>query len=177
MTSLANDCGIDQKTVASWLGILQSSYIIYLLKPFHNNFNKRILKTPKLYFYDTGVACSLSGIRNEEQIAVHAAKGALFENMIVSELLKNKFNAGETDNLFFWRDKTGNEVDVIMEEAEKLSAIEIKAGQTITNDYFTGLNYFSELSKSEMVKMVVYGGNQFQQRSNGIHIKPWKDLI
>ena len=101
MTSMANDCGIDQKTVAAWLSILQSSYIIYLLKPYYNNFNKRIMKTPKLYFYDTGVACSLLGIKSAEQIAIHAAKGALFENLIVGELLKERFNAGENDNLFY----------------------------------------------------------------------------
>ncbi|MFN8354596.1 MAG: ATP-binding protein [Spirosomataceae bacterium] len=174
MASLANDCGIDQKTVASWLGILQSSYIIYLLKPYYNNFNKRITKTPKLYFYDTGVACSLLSIKSAEQIAIHAAKGALFENLMVSELLKNRFNAGETDNLFYWRDKTGNEVDIIAENAEKLTAIELKAGETINNDFFKGLDYFSKLNIADIEKIVIYGGNQTQQRSNGISIKSWE---
>lgn len=174
MASLANDCGIDQKTVASWLGILQSSYIVYLLKPYYNNFNKRIMKTPKLYFYDTGVACSLLGIKSAEQIRIHANKGALFENLIVSELLKNRFNVGESDNLFYWRDKTGNEVDIIAENAENLTAIELKAGETINNDFFKGLDYFSKVSPVEMEKIVIYGGNQTQQRSNGISIKSWK---
>lgn len=174
MASLANDCGIDQKTVASWLGILQSSYIIYLLRPFYNNFNKRITKTPKLYFYDTGVVCSLLGIKNAEQIAIHAAKGALFENLIVSELLKERFNAGETDNLFYWRDKTGNEVDIIAENTEKLTAIELKAGETINNDFFKGLEYFSKINPVALEKIVIYGGNQSQQRSNGISVKSWK---
>lgn len=177
MTSLANDCGIDQKTVSAWLGILQSSYIIYLLKPYYNNFNKRIMKTPKLYFYDTGVACSLLGIKSAEQIAIHATKGALFENLIVSELLKERFNAGESDNLFYWRDKTGNEVDIIAENAEKLTAIELKAGETINNDFFKGLNYFSALSTLNIEKIVVYGGNQPQNRSNGITVKPWNEFI
>ena len=174
MTSMANDCGIDQKTVAAWLSILQSSYIIYLLKPYYNNFNKRIMKTPKLYFYDTGVACSLLGIKSAEQIAIHAAKGALFENLIVGELLKERFNAGENDNLFYWRDKTGNEVDVIAENEGKLTAIELKAGETISSDYFKGLEYLSKVSSVVIEKMIVYGGNQTQNRSNGILIKTWK---
>ena len=177
MTSLANDCGIDQKTVSAWLGILQSSYIIYLLKPYYNNFNKRIMKTPKLYFYDTGVACSLLGIKSAEQIAIHAAKGALFENLIVSELLKERFNAGESDNLFYWRDKTGNEVDIIAENEGKLTAIELKAGETINNDFFKGLNYFSALETPRTEKIVVYGGNQTQNRSNGIAVKSWNNFI
>lgn len=177
MTSLANDCGIDQKTVAAWLGILQSSYIVYLLKPYYHNFNKRIMKSPKLYFYDTGVACSLLGIKSTEQIAIHAAKGALFENLIVSELLKGRFNAGESDNLFYWRDKTGNEVDIIAENEGKLTAIELKAGETISNDFFKGLNYFSALETPDTEKLVVYGGNQTQNRSNGISVKPWNDFI
>ncbi|OYU94388.1 MAG: AAA family ATPase [Bacteroidetes bacterium B1(2017)] len=177
MSSLANDCGIDQKTVAAWLGILQSSYIIYLLKPYFNNYNKRITKTPKLYFYDTGVACSLLGIKSAEQITIHAAKGSLFENLIVSELLKNRFNVGENDNLFYWRDKTGNEVDIITENEGNLTAIELKAGETISNDFFKGLNYFSTLETPNTEKIVVYGGNQTQNRSNNITVKPWNNFI
>ncbi len=177
MTALANDCGIDQKTVASWLGILQSSYIIYLLKPYYNNFNKRITKTTKLYFYDTGVACSLLGIKSAEQIPIHAAKGPLFENMIVSELLKHRFNHGENDNLYYWRDKTGNEVDILTENEGQLTAIELKSGETISNDFFKGLNYFSALETNVEEKLLVYGGNQEQKRSNGIQIKPWDKLI
>ena len=177
MTALANDCGIDQKTVASWLSILQSSYIIYLLKPYYNNFNKRITKTNKLYFYDTGVACSLLGIKSAEQIPIHAAKGALFENMIVSELLKDRFNKGENDNLYYWRDKTGNEVDILTGNEEQLTAIELKAGETISTDFFKGLNYFSALQTDTIEKLLIYGGNQEQQRSNGIYVKPWDMLI
>ncbi len=177
MASLANDCGIDQKTVAAWLGVLQSSYIIYLLKPYYNNFNKRITKTPKLYFYDTGVACSLLGIKSAEQIAMHTAKGALFENLIVSELLKNRFNAGESDNLFYWRDKTGHEVDIITENEGQLTAIELKAGETINADFFKGLNYFSTVSTQNVENLLVYGGDQIQKRSNGISVKPWNNFM
>lgn len=173
LTSLSNDCGIDQKTVAAWLSVLQSSYIIYLLKPYHGNFNKRIIKTSKLYFYDTGVASSLLGITNAKQIATHAAKGALFENMIVSDLLKERFNKGVADNLYFWRDKTGNEVDILLDTAGKLTAIELKAGETISTDFFKGLEYFSSLKTNTVQKIVIYGGKQEQERSNDIIVKPW----
>ncbi|MEO8772494.1 MAG: ATP-binding protein [Ferruginibacter sp.] len=177
LTSLSNDCGIDQKTVAAWLSILQSSYIIYLLKPYHSNFNKRITKTPKLYFYDTGVACSLLGITNVKQISQHVTKGFLFENMIVSELLKERFNTGKADNLFYWRDKTGNEVDILTDDAGKLTAIELKAGETISSDFLKGLDYFSSLYKKPIKKILLYGGKQEQTRSNGIAILPWNKFI
>lgn len=176
LTSLSNDCGIDQKTVAAWLSVLQSTYIIYLLKPYYINFNKRIIKTPKLYFYDTGVACSLLGISNAKQIATHAAKGPLFENMIVSELLKERFNAGTADNLYYWRDKTGNEVDILLDKAGKLTAMELKAGETISKDFFKGIEYFSSLNTKTVQKLIVYGGKQEQKRSNGIIVKPWNKL-
>ena len=175
-TALSNDCGVDQKTVAAWLSVLQSSYIIYLLRPYHNNLNKRIVKTPKLYFYDTGVACSLLGITYVRQLATHAIKGYLFENMIVGELLKDRFNAGLTDNLYYWRDKTGNEVDVIMDDAGRLTAVELKAGETISSDFFKGLNYFSALNKKPVQRLLVYGGEAEQKRSNGVVIKAWNKL-
>lgn len=176
MTSLANDSGIDQKTVTAWLGILQSSFIIYLLKPYHGNFNKRIIKAPKLYFYDTGVACSLLGINNAKQITTHAVKGSLFENMIVSELLKERLNKGLQDNLYYWRDKTGNEVDILIDNAGKLTAMELKAGETISQDFFKGLNYFSSLNKKATEKLLVYGGKLQQKRSDNIIINPWDQL-
>ncbi|MEO5948293.1 MAG: ATP-binding protein [Chitinophagaceae bacterium] len=177
LTSISNDCGIDQKTVAAWLSVLQSSYIIYLLKPYHANFNKRVIKTPKLYFYDTGVACSLLGITIAKQITQHVSKGFLFENMIVSEMLKKRFNNGKTDNLFYWRDKTGNEVDILTEDAGKLTAIEIKAGETISTDFLKGLDYFSSLQKKSIKKILLYGGKQEQTRSHGITILPWNKFI
>lgn len=176
LTSLANDCGIDQKTVAAWLSTLQSSYIIYLLRPYHGNFNKRIIKSPKLYFFDTGVACSLLGISQAAQITTHAAKGALFENMIVSELLKERFNTGSADNLYYWRDKTGNEVDILIDKAGKLSVMELKAGETVSADFFKGIDFFSSLNKHTVQKLLVYGGKQEQQRSNGTLVLPWNRL-
>ena len=177
LASLANDCGLDAKTVSSWLSILQSSYIIYLLKPHHQNFNKRIIKSPKLYFYDTGIACALLGITDIKQIATHALKGFLFENLLISDLLKQKFNAGKADNLFYWRDKTGNEIDILVDDAGKFTAIELKAGETIADSFFKGLIYFDALNQKTISKELIYGGKQVQKRSNGIIVKPWNELI
>jgi len=177
MTSLSNDCGIDQKTVASWISVLQSSYIIYLLKPYFNNFNKRIIKAPKLYFYDTGLVCALMGIGKIMDIPTHALKGFLFENLIINELLKQRFNMGKPDNLYYWRDKTGNEIDVLTDSADKLTCIELKAGETITPDYFKSIEYFSSINPVKMDKMLIYGGKLEQQRSNGIAVKPWNKII
>jgi uncharacterized protein len=173
LTSLSNDCGIDQKTVASWLSILQSSYVIYLLKPYYNNFNKRIIKAPKLYFYDTGIACSLLGINAAKQLASHAAKGSLFENMMIIELLKKSLDKGLTDTLYYWRDKTGNEVDLLIDLAGNLTAIELKAGETVSTDFFKGLHYFSTLIDGKIKQRLIYGGAQIQKRSDGILVSPW----
>lgn len=107
--------------------------------PHYRNYNKRLIKTPKLYFYDTGLACLLAGIQNAEQLMTHPIRGALFETWVVRELIKNRFNQGLRSNLYFWRDSQGHEVDVLIEERDALIPIEIRAGQTINLDYFTGL--------------------------------------
>lgn len=175
--SLGNDCGIDGKTVQSWLYILQSSYIVYLLRPYYKNFNKRIMKFPKLYFYDTGVACFLLGIRAVQHLDTHPLKGALFENMLIMDILKQQFNNGLQDNLYYWRDKTGNELDLLLENAGHLTAIEIKAGSTVSSDYQKGLLYFKNLAERQMVHTILYyGGVRLQTRTNGIQIKPWIKL-
>ncbi len=177
LQSLGNDCGIDAKTVQSWLYILQSSYIIYLLRPYYNNYNKRVIKAPKLYFYDTGIACSLLGIQNQNQVNTHALKGSLFENMVIIDLLKQRLNNGLQDNLYYWRDKTGNELDVLLDNPT-LTAIEIKAGATISSDYQNGLLYFKNLASKQKIKTVLcYTGKTAQERSNGIIINPWPKLI
>lgn len=175
MASIANDCGIDTKTVLSWLSILESSYVVYLLKPYFNNMNKRLIKSPKIYFYDTGIVCALLDIENSKQVTNHALKGGLFENLILLELLKERLNAGKQDNLYYWRDKTGNEVDILFEEKNKLNLIEVKSGITISPDYFKGLTIVSKAIGEENInsKTVVYGGNQYQIRKNNEIIKSW----
>jgi uncharacterized protein len=175
LNSLANDCGIDQKTATHWLAILQASFVVYLLRPYYNNYNKRLTKTAKLYFYDTGLACSLSGIENARQLTNHPLKGQLFENLLVIEALKKRMNLGITDNLYYWRDKTGNEVDLLAENVAGINAYEIKSGETINSDYFKGLLYYTGIEKKKVKKYLLYGGKDTQVRSNGIHIHPWAD--
>lgn len=179
MQSLGNDCGIDAKTVQAWLNTLESSYIIYLLKPFYNNYNKRIIKAPKLYFYDTAIVCSLLGIQNKEQLKSHSSIGALFENMVIIDLLKQRLNNGSQDNLYYWRDKTGNELDVLLDTATSVTAIEIKAGATMNADYQKGLLYFKNIvNDKKVIKTIVcYTGSATQKRSNGVEVKPWEKVI
>ncbi len=140
LSSLANDCGITHNTANAWISLLEASYIVHLLPPHHQNFNKRMVKTPKLYFLDTGLAAWLLGIQSYEQLITHVQKGPLFETWVVSELLKTRYNAGKTSNLYFWRDRSGHEVDLIIDHGTSLSALEIKSGQTINKDYFRGWN-------------------------------------
>ncbi len=160
LNSLANDCGIDQKTATHWLGVLQAIFVVYLLRPYYNNYNKRLTKPQKLYFYDTGLACSLSGIENARQLTNHPLKGQLFENMLVMEALKKRMNSGLTDNLYYWRDKTGNEVDLLEDNPADIHAYEIKSGETINSDYFKGLLYYTAIEKKKVKKMLLYGGKE-----------------
>lgn len=167
-SAIANDCGITHNTVSSWIGILEASYLVYLLKPHHNNFNKRIIKMPKLYFYDVGLVCSLLGIESLAGVNNYYHKGALFENLIVSELLKKRFNAGRSDNLFFWRDKTGHEIDILIDNGSGLIPVEIKSSRTINAEFFNNLGYYCDLSGIDRKdSAVVYGGDQDQNRTLG----------
>ncbi|QPH40362.1 ATP-binding protein [Pedobacter endophyticus] len=174
MNSLGIEVGVDSKTIASWISILESSFVVYLLKPHHRNFNKRVVKMPKLYFYDSGLAAALLGIQNESQLDTHPVKGSLFENMIVVEMLKTRFNSGLSDNLFFWRDNVGNEIDILVDEAGALYPIEIKAGKTINNDYFKGIAFWNKLTDSTGGQ-IIYAGNEKQLRSNKINVYPWNN--
>jgi uncharacterized protein len=175
-TQLSNDVGTDVKTIQSWMGILQASYIVYLLPPFFKNFNKRLTKTPKLYFYDTGLACNLLRISDPNTLVQHPFKGALFENFIVTELLKNRFNQGQRSNLYFWRESSGNKIDVLIDEGLQQTPIEIKSGQTINSDWLKGLKYWQILTKYTGNSYVIYGGDDIQNRSEGIVIQGWKEI-
>ena len=139
--------------------MLQASYILFLLRPRHKNFNKRLVKSPKLYFYDGGLLCWLLGIREKEQIAIHPLRGQLFETLVVSEILKGHLNRGEITPLHFWRDSNGNEVDLVMDVGAGMMPIEIKLGQTLNRDFFTGLKRWIELAGAQAIKpTLVYGG-------------------
>ncbi|WP_457664997.1 ATP-binding protein [Thiolapillus sp.] len=176
LSSLANDCGITHNTAKAWISVLEASYIVHLLPPHHQNFNKRLVKTPKLYFLDTGLATWLLGIRNNEQLATHVQRGALFETRVISELLKARYNAGEASILFFWRDRSGHEVDLLIDHGTRLSPLEIKSGQTINKDYFKGLAFWQKLAGEMAGKAwLVYGGDSRQIRSD-VTVLPWHDI-
>jgi len=174
-SSLSIETGVDLKTVQSWIGILESSFIIYLLRPHYRNFNKIIVKRPKLYFYDTGLACALLGIATTGQIENHPLRGSLFECLIVTELIKQRTHRGNEVNLYFWRDKTGHEIDLVVEEASRLFPIEIKAGKTIHSEFFKNLHYWMKLSGESQAE-IIYAGDLEMQRSDGINIRSWKSL-
>jgi uncharacterized protein len=175
MNNLAMETGIDNKTVNSWIGILETSFILFRLFPHHRNFSKRIVKMPKLYFYDTGLVCTLLGIKSTEQLIYHPLYGSLFENMVVAEIMKYNFNFVSGNNIFFWRDNVGHEIDIIIDSAKGLFPIEIKSGQTVTDDFFQNILFWQKIS-NEKAGVVVYGGDSLQKRSNGINFVPWNKL-
>jgi len=176
LSSMANDCGITHNTAKAWISILEASYILFLLPLHHRNFNKRLVKTPKLYFYDTGLAAWLLGIQSADQLAIHPQRGALFETWVVGELLKGRYNRALPSNLFFWRDNTGNEVDVIVDLGLTLVPMEIKSGQTINPDYFSGLRKWLAWAGAEAGKSwLFYGGNESQGRKDG-EVVPWRGV-
>jgi len=175
MNSLAIESGVDNKTIASWIGILESSFILYRLQPHHNNFSKRIVKMPKIYFYDTGLVCALLGIQNSEQLNYHPLFGNLFENFTIGELVKYRYNKAKSNNLYFWRDNTGHEIDVIIDTLERLYPVEIKSGKTITDRFLEGMHWWFKIS-GEKNGAIVYTGESDQKRSNNIKIVPWNKL-
>jgi len=170
LSSLANECGIDSKTAAAWIGILETSFIVFRLQPWHENFNKRIVKMPKLYFHDTGLASALLGLESADQWALHPLRGAMFENLAITELQKNILHSGSTGRLYFWRDSNGNEVDVIVDSGGVRRAVEIKSGRTVTSEYFKGIRYWNSLTGSTG-GTVIYGGTERQLRSDGIEVR------
>ena len=175
-TALATETGVDVKTIQTWIGILESSYIIYLLKPHFKNFNKTIVKRPKIYFYDTSIVCNLLGIQSVHQLATHPLRGAIFESMVITEMTKNRTNAGIAVNLFYWRDKTGHEIDVIIDKAGKLVPVEIKSGQTMNTEFLKNLTYWRKLSKVNKAQLL-YGGTENQKRSDGTTIQNWREVM
>lgn len=165
-SSLAADTGVSHTTAREWLTILEASYIIFRLQPYHANIRKRLTKSPKLFFYDVGLASYLLGIENARQVASHPLRGALFENVVVVEALKHRLNRGRQTNLHFFRDLSGLECDLLCDTGQGMAAVEIKSGVTISRDYFTALNRVSELLPNIVSKVVVYGGTSRQKRSD-----------
>lgn len=174
LSSLANECSVAVSTIATWISILEASYICYLLKPDHNNYAKRLVKTPKLYFYDTGLACSLLDIRSPEQVSTHFLRGGLFENLVINEFIKKSYNQGEEPSLTFWRDSTGNEVDLLHTIEGKQYAYEIKSGATYSPDFFKGISKWAKLSGASPEQcFAVYNGDKDMKTSQG-EVISWK---
>jgi uncharacterized protein len=176
LTSLGNDCGVAVNTVKAWLSLLEASYILFLLPPYHRNFSKRLVKSPKLYFYDPGLACHLLEIDSPGALAQHYLRGGVFETLILSDLLKQRLNMGKRQNLFFWRDKSGLEIDCLLEEANSLIPLEIKSAQTFHPDFFASLQKFCTLAGlAPSSSYLVYGGQEHQKRAQG-QLLGWQDL-
>ena len=175
LTALGADCGVSAVTAREWLSVLEASYLVVRLQPWYRNFNKRLVKTPKLYFYDTGLVCWLLGIREVEQVKFHAMRGALFENLVISECHKHLFNQGEHPEIWFWRDRSGHEVDMVLERSGQFRAVEVKSGQTLSQDQFKGLQFWQELTGNAGKALLVYGGEQAQQRTVA-QVVPWRNL-
>ena len=177
MNEIGNACGIDQKTVSAWLGILQSSYIIYLLQPHHNNLNKRIVKAPKIYFCDTGLACFLNGIYKPQDLTFNPLKGPLFENLMIIEKRKHILNYNTREELFYWRDKTGHEIDLLIEHGSKISAIEFKSGETASQGDFKNSIFYNSLQKNKIKNTIYYGGKISKSIDINNKIEPWVNFI
>lgn len=176
LSALAGEAGISQTTARAWLSVLESSYLVFLLPPYHRNFGKRLVKTPKLYFTDVGLAAWLLGIRSADVLALHPSRGALFETLVVGEFLKARFNAGLPADLYFWRDNNGLEADLVFEQGQRLQTIEIKSGQTATTDYIrAGQKSAHFAGDAAAPPWLVYGGDQAYVRS-GLRVMGWREL-
>ena len=177
LTSLANDTGIAVNTAKAWLSLLEAGFIIYQIQPYYKNFNKRLIKSPKLYFYDTGVACSLLKLTDPEMINTHYLYGSLFENLVISEILKNQCHSGKRPSVYYWRESNGVEIDCIIEQGNnEILALEIKGGQTFTKDYMKNLRNFAKNETGFKInKAIVYAGEQ-STNIKDVQLIPWSRL-
>ena len=176
LTSLGNELGINYKTVSSWISILEASFIVFLLRPHHRNFNKRLVKQPKLYFFDTGLLCSLLDIQSSDQLRSHYLRGNIFETFVAAEYIKYRFHCGARSNAYFWRDNAGHEVDLLIEDGGAMRAVEIKSGETLADDFFRGLDYFRKISGLPPENAyLIYGGTKDYTRKSG-RVIGWRNL-
>ncbi len=176
LSALAADCGISHVTAREWLTVLEASYIVYLLRPYHRNFGKRLVKMPKLYFLDTGLAAYLTGIRDADSLATHALRGALFETLVVAEWVKREFNAGRPAELYFWRDSAGHEVDLLVTQDGQFLPVEIKSGVTFSGDWAAALRKLSALFGDEALPPGIIFGGEGQYEREGCRVVGWKAL-
>ncbi len=176
LDGLGADTGVSRTTARAWITALEASHVVFLLQPFHANVAKRLVKRPKIYFHDVGLASFLLGIENEAQLARHPLRGHLFENLVVAEALKHRLHRGLRPNLFFYRDRKGNEVDLVVVVAGSPVPVEIKAGQTVTPDYFRGLRSFARtIGDLPLGGAVAYAGGEARVQ-NGWRVVPWTEV-
>ena len=176
-SSLADDCGVSQPTAKAWLSLMEASFVVFLLPPFHSNHRKRLVKTPKLHFYDTGLVCHLLGIRTPEQLVSHPLRGPIFETWVVSEIAKQRIHQGRSGGLSFYRDRSGTEVDLIIERPASLTLVEAKSASTPTSSFLhTARKVAAQLQDQTQCDLVaVYGGDQLQPRTQQTLV-PWSQL-
>jgi predicted AAA+ superfamily ATPase len=175
-STLAADSGISPVTAKAWMGILETSHLVFLLPPYFRNFNKRIIKSPKLYFFDTGLASWLLGITSADDLVAHFARGPLFENLIISEITKQQFQRGSTSELYFWQESNRREIDLLAERSGKLIIAEIKSGTTINASFFDNLLYFNKYAEEAVAQSyLIYGGKENQKRS-AAEVRGWNEV-
>jgi uncharacterized protein len=174
--SLGVEAGVDAKTIDAWISVLETSYLVFLVPPFYKNYNKVLVKRPRVYFYDTGLVCNLLGIYDAIQLDHHPLRGAIFEGMMVSELYKMYSYEGSKVKLYYWRDKTGHEIDVIIDKGNKVIPIEIKASKTIQENFFKGIKYWNTL-RNDTQGIVLYAGEVEQVRTGNLRIENWKNFL
>jgi uncharacterized protein len=174
---LARDCDISPHAAKKWLSVLEASYLIKLLYPYYKNFNKRVIKSPKLYFYDTGLVCSLLGIRSPDELFLHSMRGPIFESFIISEFFKYTYNQVRVPHFYFWRDIQGHEIDCLAEKSyDTLVPIEIKSGMTITSDFFKGLLAWQEVTKQAPLHSYVIYANITKHEYRHAQVIPWNEV-
>jgi len=177
LNSLANECGISQPTAKAWISVLETSYILYQLQPFHSNINKRMTKNSKLYFYDTGLVCFLLKINDAASLKTSAYKGSLFENFIINEYIKQQYHQNLLLDFWFWRDAVGHEVDFIWQDTEKLNLVEIKASETIIPDMFKGLSYMKKFMPDLIESKTIVHTGLFNQNRTAGEVLSWKKIL
>jgi len=173
LSSLANDTGVSQPTARRWLAVLEASFLVTRLPPFYASYNKRLVKSPKLYFLDSGLACHLLGLRTPDELRLSPQRGALVETWVIAEVLKRAFHAGERPRAYFWRDSTGHEIDLLLDRGLDQVPVEIKAGATVNAEMFRGLDTWKKIAKLPDAKAVlIYGGDQVSEQ-RGARVVPW----
>jgi hypothetical protein len=175
-SSVGNDLGVSHQTVQSWLSILEASFVVFRLSPYFVNFNKRVVKQPKIYFYDTGLLSALLGIRDRDQLDAHYLRVGIFESYIISEFIKQRHHQGLPPEVYFWRDNKGNEIDLLIPNASDFFAVEIKSAETISGGFFNGLKYFTNISNGSAEKcFLIHGGEESSNRTHG-SVLGWKQI-